>query len=372
VDGAGTEYPLALSAYQAVAEGLASSQPYPVNALFLYNANPIFEAPQGTRFAEAFRQVPFIVSFSPVLDESSALADLILPSPTFLEMWQDDIVEGTGYPGIAIRQPVVKPVQEARNPGDVLLQLARAVGGPVAQALPWASFQEVIRFRVAGMGISWDDLLDKGAWSGLVYFFAAPGSKAWYRVVGPDRLAAPKDGRFDFFSRELFYALSTRGQPVEDLACLPHFALPVESAQAKDYPFLLVSQELMTQARGWSGVVPSLEEVYGLQVGSRWGSWVEIHAKAAQALGVHDGDEVWVESPVGRIRLQAKLVQGIWPNAVHIPWGQGYRSTVQWGREAQIGARAFGVNPYQIVAASTERLDGLAVLGPMRVRVYKA
>lgn len=369
LDGAGSQFPLAYTASQSLTESLASGRPYSAGALFLLNANPVHDLPQGARFSQALRNVPLVVSFSPVLDESAAHADLILPALTFLEVWQDDILEGTGYPGIALRQPVVQPVRDGRNPGDVILQLARLLGGPVAQALPWSSFLQVIRERLAGMDISWDDLMEKGAWSALVYRFAAPGSKAWSQVVGRDRAVAPRDGRYDLFSREIFAGISQDGL-VDDLACLPHFELPAEPASS-EYPFLLISQETMTQPRNWSGILPSLAEVYGLQVQARWESWAEIHPKAAAALGIRDGDLVWLESPAGKIRLRAKLVEGIWPNAVNVPGGLGLSSAVQWGREGSTANLTVGGNPYAIAAAGTESLSGLAVALPARVRVYR-
>ena len=366
LDGAGADYPVALSAYASLGENLASGKPYAANALLLLNANPVHDAPQGQRFADALKKTPLVVSFSPTLDESAQYADLILPALTFFEMWQDDVVDGTGYPGIALRQPVVAPVRDGRNPGDVILQLAKSLGGNVAQALPWASFLDVIKFRVGGMGISWDDLVANGAWSALVYTSAQPGSKAWGQVVGRDRVNAPQDGRFDFFSRELFAALNN---PADDAVCLPHFDLPAEPANAQ-FPFLLTCQEPMTQARYWHGIVPSLEEVYGLQVGMRWDSWVEIHPKAAEALGVRHGDLVWVESAQGKVRVRAKLVEGIWQNAINIPFGQGHASAAQWGRD-NAGKRVIGVNPLQLVAARTEKNSGLPVIAPTRVKIRK-
>lgn len=367
LDGAGSDYPVSFSAYQALADNLLAGRPYPANVIFLLNTNPVHEAPQGQRFAEALKRTPLVVSFSPTLDESAAYADLILPALTFLEVWQDDILEGTGYPGIGLRQPVVSPVCDGRNPGDVFLQLARAIGGTVSQAMPWGNFLDVIQQRISGMDISWDDLVEKGAWSALVYFFAAPGSKAWGQVVGRDRLHAPQDGRFDLFSRELFAALG----PGNDPACLPHFERPAESAD-EQYPFLLMVQETMTQAWGWNGVIPALDEIYGLQVGERWESWVEIHPKAARALGIETGDWVWVESAAGKVRVKARLVEGVWPNAVNIPYGRGHYSPVQWGREGSTVRRTTGVNPYQLVAAGTEPVSGLAACLPTRVKVYKA
>ncbi|MFQ5577063.1 MAG: molybdopterin-dependent oxidoreductase, partial [Anaerolineae bacterium] len=101
LDGAGTRFPLGRHAYQAVAERIQDG--YPVEALFLYDANPVYETPGGQKFVEAFQQVPFIVSFSTFLDETAQYADLILPEPTFLERWQDDAIEGVGYPGVGLR-----------------------------------------------------------------------------------------------------------------------------------------------------------------------------------------------------------------------------------------------------------------------------
>ncbi len=216
------------------------------------------------------------------------------------------------------------------------------------------------------MQISWDDLVQKGAWSALVYNFAQPGSKAWAQVVGRDRVNAPKDGRFDFFSRELFAALN----PKEDVECLPHFTVPAQTADA-DYPFVLISQETMTQPRGWSGVIPTLEEVYGLQMSVRWESWVEIHPKAAEQLNIQPDDRVWVESAAGKIRVRAKITEGVWHNAVNVPCGQGHYSAAQWGRESSTAKMQHGANVYELLASGSEKNSGVAASLPTRVKVYK-
>ena len=366
LDGAGSDYPVSYSAFQNLADNLANGKPYAANVLFLLDANPVHDAPQGKRFVEAFKKTSLVVSTSPVLDESAAYADLILPSLTFFEMWGDDILEGTGYPGIALRQPVVKPVCNGRNPGDVVLQIAKPLGGKVSEALPWNDFLALVKQRVAGMKIAWDDLVDKGAWSALVYQSAQPGSKAWANVVGRDRVNAPKDGRFDFFSRELFAALN----PKNDVECLPHFITPAQTANA-DYPFVLISQETMTRARGWSGVVPTLQEVYGLQMSARWESWVEIHPLAAEQLHIKQDDLVWVESAAGKMRVRAKITEGIWHNAVNVPCGQGLFSAAQWGREASTAKMRHGANVSELLASGSEKNSGVAASLPTRVKVYK-
>lgn len=333
--------PLAPVDGESLAARLLSDDPYSINVLFLYNVNPVYSLAGGREVAEALLKVPFVVSFASTLDESASHADLILPASTFLESWGDDFVEGTGYAGLSLRQPVVEPVHDTRNPADVLLDIAHRLGGMAAQSLPYKDYRDLIGQRLAPLDLDAAKLAENGVWSELVYFNAEPGSRAWAQVVGRDRLHAPQDGRFDFFSRELL-AVTPRNLPAEsiDAACLPHFVAssPADDASASEYPFLLVSQGLITEARGWQGILPTLQECYGLQANERWRTWVEINPKAAAPLRLSDGDEVWVESPAGKVRATVRLYEGIWPNAVYLPPGLGHRTLVRWGYNA--GANA--------------------------------
>ena len=367
LDGAGTQFPLALSAYQNVPERILRGKPYPIEALFLLNANPVYDMPNDGGTLEALEKVPFVVSFASTLDESAAHADLILPASTFLEVWGDDYIEGTGYAGISLRRPVVEPVHDTRDPGDVLLDLAKRLGGSVEDAFPWKSYKELIEERLSNF--DWEKLEANGNWSELVYFNAEPGSPAWSDVVGRDRLNAPKDGRFDFFSRELFAMLA----PDSDQACLPHFEIPEtladSSADSIEYPFLLVTQPLITQSPQWQGIIPTLQESYGLQGDVKWDSWVEIGHKAAEALHLENGDRVWVESPLNRVQATVRVYAGIWPNAVYLPPGQGHHTFVRWGRKSEENS-VVGANPNALTEFTSEPLTGLAVSGPARVRIY--
>jgi len=367
LDGAGTQFPLALSAYQNAPERILAEKPYPLEMLFLLNANPVYDIPNGGRCVEALTKVPFVVSFASTLDESAAHADLILPASTFLEVWGDDYLEGTGYAGISLRRPVVEPIHDTRDPGDVLLDLAQRLGGSVANAFPWDTYKDLITDRLSTF--DWEKLEANGNWSELVYFNAAPGSPAWKDVIGRDRLNAPKDGRFDFFSRELFALLG----PDSDSACLPHFDIPAaladSTADSIEYPFLLVTQPLITQSQQWQGIIPTLQESYGLQGNVKWDSWVEVSQKAAEALHLEDGERVWVESPLNRVQATVRVYVGIWPNAVFLPPGLGHHTFVRWGRKSAENM-VVGANPNTLTEFASEPLTGLAVAGPARVRIY--
>jgi len=370
LDGAGTSaYPLALSALQNLPGNIRASKPYPLDTVFLLEANPVYEMPVD--FARALLDVPFVVSFAATLDESAAHADLILPSSTFLEIWGDDYIEGVGYAGVSLRQPVVEAVHDTRNSGDVLLGLAARLGGSVAKALPYPDYKALVESRLEALELDWETFQANGNWSEMVYFNAAPGSPAWSQVVGRDRLNAPQDGRFDFFSRELFALLASP----QDHACLPHFELPSrmenDQTQDVDYPLQLVSQRLITHSQNWHGILPTLQESLGLQGHMKWESWVEINPATAAQLEIENGERVWVESPRGRVAAIARLYEGIWPNAIYLPPGMGHHTRVQWGRGAAENWQV-GANPNQLATYTSEALSGQAVFTPVRVRIYKA
>jgi anaerobic selenocysteine-containing dehydrogenase len=85
------------------------------------------------------------ISFSPFLDETSALADLILPDRVYLEDWGADTPNpGPGYQVVGIQQPVVNPLGslDPRSFGDILLSTAQELREDTP--LPWNNLQEAL------------------------------------------------------------------------------------------------------------------------------------------------------------------------------------------------------------------------------------
>src|SRR6202140_3236338 len=93
-----------------------------VSLLMIRGANPAFALPKSAGFATAMAKVPFKVSFSSVPDDTSELADLILPDHHPLEQWGDaEPVRGT----ISLKQPTMDPVFDTRATSDVLIAVAK-------------------------------------------------------------------------------------------------------------------------------------------------------------------------------------------------------------------------------------------------------
>jgi anaerobic selenocysteine-containing dehydrogenase len=373
VDGAGSLFPLARSAYQAVADRVLEGQA--VEALFLYEANPIFETPGGLRFAEAFKKIPFIVSFSSFADETAQYADLILPEATFLERWQDDTIHGLGYPGVALRQPAIAPRVNSRSSGDVILQIAQAMGGEIAKAFPWKDFKELIQFRLKDIGVEWKTFEELGVWLIPGYRYAHRGSVHWINeVVGRDRRNAPRDGRFDFYSREMncLFGSLKKDQLAKlgisqtgDAVNMPHYESAPLAGDPAQFPLLLNIITLMSLGPVSAAAnLPSLQEISGMTVGETWNSWLEMNPETALGLGLADKDPVWVESSFGKLQTKMRLVKGLRPDVVNLPYNQGHSA----GRFS--GGR--GVNGLEILNPASEPSSGLAIFTNTNVKVYRA
>lgn len=383
VDHAGTRrYPLAYDVYQQLPDSVTNEDPYPVNALLLYYTNPLFSSPQLQRAHEAFEKVPFIVSFSPFFDESSARSDLILPDHTYLERLQDvEPPPGLGHPVVGLAQPAVAPLFDTWHTGDVILEIARGLGEPVSQSFPWRSFAEVVQYRISGLWRSeqgditatefeffWDEFARRGVWS-----------DESYRLGNWGRVLATPSGKFEFFSQTLRDGLAEVAdgdleellgelgvQATGDEVYLPHYEPPATEGASEEYPFFLNTYKLMAHAEGRGSNLPDLQEILGLHVKRKWDSWVEINPGVARALGIANHDWVWVESPSGdKLKVRAVLYAGARPDVVCIPFELGHRAYGRWARDR-------GVNPNWLIANQTARLTGALAPFATRVKIYRA
>ena len=374
LDGAGTQFPFGRNAYQAVADHILEGAP--VEVLFLYDANPVFETPGGKRFVDAFEKVPFVVSFSSFMDESAEHADLILPESTFLERWGDDHIEGLGYPGISLRQPAVGPLYDTLNVGDFFLKVAEGMGGTVANAFPWKSYEEVLQFRLQDLGTDWETFKELGVWLVPGYRFARRGSERWLNeVVGAGRRYAARDGYFDLYSRELNCILG--GKDKDELAAfgislagdganLPHYEPTVFAGDTAEYPFVLNVVTLMSLGpRSEAANMPTLQEISGMTVGETWDSWLEMNPESAHHLRLDDKDLVWVESPFGKAKTKVRLVKGLRPEVVNLPYNQGHTAVGRFAKNR-------GINGLELLNPASEPLTGLAAFTNTRVKVYRA
>ena len=91
-----------------------------VNALLVRGADLFYGLPASLNIREASYDVPFICSFSDIMDDTTVMSDLVLPQHSPLEDWGTDAPAfGPGYEVIGFQQPVVRPFFENRVPNLV-------------------------------------------------------------------------------------------------------------------------------------------------------------------------------------------------------------------------------------------------------------
>jgi len=385
IDGAGSmPFPFADEVPYLLPEQIQKGKPYPVDILMVYYTNPLFSLPEPERFREALGKVPFIVSFSPFMDETTTYADLILPDGTYLERWQDDYVEpGLGFPMFGLRSPALeKPLHDFRNTGDVLIEIGKGLGGAVARSFPWKDFQAALKDAIKGIHVAkrgsirandfeefWKTLIDRGGWWDSFYPFGE-----WRK-----RFKTPS-GKFEFYSLAMEQGLrdpskkSSKGldqilkelkiEARGDKVFLPHFEKPRSVGEEKEYPFHLIHYKLMTTAEGRGANEPFLQEIFGPHLKERWDSWVEINPEIAVSMGIKDGDPIWVESKTGKLKGKARLFAGVDSKCIHIPYGQGHKAYGRW-------AKGRGINPNDLLVREYDYLGGFASHYSTRVKVYK-
>jgi anaerobic selenocysteine-containing dehydrogenase len=150
-----------------------------------------------------------------------------------------------------------------------------------------------------------------------------------------------------------------------DQIFLPHYEPPRFAGDPKEFPLHLTTYKPMALMGSRTANQPWLAEISAGAPTRAWEAWVDVNPETAHALGIHDREPVWVESPAGKMRLRARLYAGVHPDVVSVPYGSGHEAGGRW-------AEAWGANPNRLVADGSDRAAGAPALFATRVRIRKA
>ncbi len=324
------------SSFADVQELLKRMQADEVQVLLVHSANPAYELPGKADFASTAEHVPFVVSFSPIVDETAVLADLVLPDRTYLESWGYDVVSPSfGLPIVGSQQPVVTPVFDTRSTGDVLLTIARGIPA-ASSALPWADevafLKEVISSLPPGAA---DETDSEVLWARFLQH------GGWWPTSAPVPAPPPPT------PTQAIQVTPSQFQGAED-----------------EYPYFLhlYLSGLLSDGRGANQ--PWLQGSPDPMTTISWQTWVELHPSTAQKLDVQNGDIVQVASIHGALEVPVYISPAIRPDTAGIPIGQGH---TDYGRYA----RDRGSNPMQLLGIETNATGSSLAWATLRVKVTR-
>ena len=336
LDGAGRgPYSGAAAVLDALPDAILA---HPPGVALLYHANPAYARAAPARWREALAKIPLVVSFSPFLDETTAeLAHLVLPEPTYLERFEDALpAPGLPRAVVGVRRPVVAPLYDTKPTGDVVLALARRLGGAVARAFPWSTADDAFEERLLGLQA------------------AARGT-----IVE----SSPRTF-LDRLTEAGFWADADDAPPrVVDFAFPASWSPPRWHGDPAQFPLALVAYRPLGYAEGSGANQPWLRS---LRSRPGLGDWTLAASLAPcdAPPGIATGDLVRVTSPAGSLVLPAHVDPRMQPGCVAIPTGGGHTALGKW-------ARGFGVNVMELLAATPADDTGASLLCATRVRVTR-
>jgi len=319
---------------------VAAMQAGDVDVLLVHDANPVFALPDDVGFQQAIQNVPLIVALSSFLDETTDMADIIFPTSTYLESWGDDVPDpGVGFPVASISQPVVTTLYDTLSAGDIMLSLARRVGGELPIRMRWGSMEEFIKDR-------WREEYEQHVSEGEAQDF-----EAFWRAALEAGVWGQPGGAGDQVVPSSSSTIASISDPVSKFA-----------GDENDYPLVLHPYLTATFLDGRGANLPWLQELPDPMTSVVYGSWAELNPVTADELGIQEGDVLEVESPLGSVHVPALIFPAIRPGVVAIPVGQGHAA---YGRYA----KNRGVNPIHIVATLMDDQSGDLAWAATRVKI---
>ena len=293
-----------------------------VDLLLLNNVNPVYALPPATGVKAALeKQTSFVVSFSSFMDETTALADLILPVALPLETWD----EYGGIQGmVSTLQPAMGGLTGAPVLGDVLLRTA------------FGEEQTPKNYKA----YLYEQLINQGS---------IRGQEGWMK-------AFQRGGNFETRSRQKSLSL----RDVSDVISTIPSALekPIESELA----FIAAPSIRFFDGRGANR--PWLCEAPDPLTKVAWQTPVLIHPETLAQRGLAQEEIIRIETEWGGAEGPIYETEGVRPGLLVMGMGQGH---LAYGRYAQ----GMGLNPTTLLSPEVEPESGGPLLRAASVSIRK-
>lgn len=290
----------------SVVNALLTGKPYKPKACLAWTSTRMCYANQKKCW-EGYKEYEFIVDYDVFMSPGCELADIVLPSTHWLEDNMLDDMNGR----IRVQQRAAGPLWDCWNDYEFSFELGRRCG--LGEYYPWKTSEEFFNDCVKGTGVTFEELKKIGQ---------IPAAPPVYKAYEKGLVRIPP--AFPYVDRKPGFATTTGKVEIystvlKKLGYDPiyiHYIEPPESPYstpelAREYPLILT-----TGAKHWhyfhaeQRQIPWLRELHPVPD-------MYINPETAKELDIKDHDWVWIESPRGRCRQQARLYEGIHPRVVH-------------------------------------------------------
>jgi thiosulfate reductase/polysulfide reductase chain A len=291
---------------QAVWPAIETGTPYPVKAMGLFANNSVCAYPNSVRVRSALGSLDFLFAVDYYHTPTTELADVILPPAHWTE--RDEIEDLLMKNHVFCQVKAVEPVPECRDEKQILVDLAEKMD----LQRYWGSVRETLDYRLEPIGMTFEEFKKAGT-------FSTPLTYRGYEKFGKFRTPTGK------------VELSAEYLTMMGIPALPSFREPDEGPVStpelfKDYPLILT-----TGGRNIVYYHSSHRNIASLRKRSP-DPELDIHPDTARALGIVDGEWVYLSSPRGKVEIRARYSDDLHPKVVHSPHGYWYGVQDGWKR----------------------------------------
>jgi anaerobic selenocysteine-containing dehydrogenase len=287
-------YPAPSCAWSAILD----EDPYPIKAVLTQGTNALVAFANSKRIHRAFKSdnLSLHVVMDHFMTPTAQLADYVLPATDALErpnilgsaMWGF----GNAYSAIA---PAVDRLYERRDDYD----LWRDLGNKLGQEGYWpGTLEKWLDKLLEPSGVTFGELASRE----VNWLFPTPGQKR-YEEKGFATFSGKVELVPSLLQKLGYEPLPAYEEPAWSPVSTPELAAeyPLVLTTGASSPYYYRSHQRMLEKMRRQHPYPVLQ----------------IHPDTARSLGIADGEWVYVETPLGRIREKAQLFDGIHPRVVH-------------------------------------------------------
>ena len=270
-------------------QAVLEEKPYPVRGAYVQCANPLLAYADSNLTDQALQKLDFLAVSDIFMTPTAAMADIVLPAATHLEF--DDIGHyGLGHGILLARPEAVPPPGKCRSDIEIINELGKRLTSPS----DWFDdYHQMLDELLAPAGLDYSGFVERGYLRGEEKFrkyetkgFRTPTGKVELRLSQAEKLGLP---------------------------AVPEYREPLEP-EDKDFPLILTS----------------CKDPYYLHSSYRWVEKLRqrrpkpmalVHPQTAGAAGILNGDDILIETRIGRIVQSANLTDTIPPGVVYAAYG---------------------------------------------------
>jgi molybdopterin-containing oxidoreductase family iron-sulfur binding subunit len=320
-----------------------------VDVLIVSGVNPVYTLPPDAGFAEGLARVGTVVSLNLHPDETSALADVMIPTVHGLESWGDAEPQAGLY---SIQQPIIRTLfgevaadgsYMTRSWQESLMAFLRGIGSKAFER-PLSEAELLALAAAEGVENPADLPADK----------IAPRQLGWYDYLRETwRIKIYESGQYAATSFDNFWigvvregVLDTIGAERRDAAgrapAIQAAALAaIRPAAASSAKLVTVTAPTIVHGDGSTMSNPQLLELADPVSKVCWDNYASIAPVTAEELRLKEGQFVTVTAAGRSIRVPVWIQPGVHPGvvSVNLGWGRNTYGGVGDG----LGANAFAL-----------------------------